>query len=194
MSSPQLHPTDVLVEEHDVISSVLTALESELDRLAAGVPIDNHFWKGAVDFFAVYADRCHHGREEDLLFPALTAAGLPRANGPVACLLDEHEQGRCRVRSMREAINQSDRTQLLEHGRAYAALLRDHIEKENNVLFVIARRMLSQEVADGMLREFRAHDQGELGRETRARYVELARELCSRSGAPFHGTAGARHT
>jgi hemerythrin-like domain-containing protein len=182
-----VHCTDILVAEHEVIGSVLGAVESELDRVAIGAAIDNHFWKGALDFFATFADRCHHGKEEDLLFPALGAAGLPIDGGPVPCLLAEHEQGRCQIKAMRAAVDSSDRGGLEAAGREYCAMLREHIDKENNVLFALARKLISPEASARVLEGFQRHEHDDLKEGTHQRYLALAKELCQRTGASFHG-------
>jgi hemerythrin-like domain-containing protein len=96
-----------------------------------------------IEFFIVFVDKCHHGKEEELLFPALEAIGVQRDGGPIGVMLAEHQQGREYVQKMNEAFsqyNEGDRaaaTKLAKNARAYIALLRQHIDKENNVLFPI---------------------------------------------------------
>ena len=112
-----------------------------------------------LEFFRLFADRCHHGKEEDLLFPLLQAKGMPRDGGPIGVMLAEHDQGRSLVKQMAEA-SEAYKTKVsgaggrwAEAARGYCALLRGHIDKENDVLFVMAERLLSPgeqgELAEG---------------------------------------------
>ena len=106
--------------------------------------------KDAVAFFRDFADRCHHGKEEAHLFPALEAKGFPRQGGPTGVMLHEHEQGRAHVRGMAEDIDAAAAgdaaalRQFIEHAEGYISLLREHIYKEDHVLFQLADRTLSE--------------------------------------------------
>lgn len=175
----EIHPTDVLRVEHDVIGSMLGALQSETERVAVGAPIDAHFWKGALEFFSTFADRCHHGKEEDLLFPALIAAGVSSESGAVACMLEDHEQSRCLIQAMRGAVDDNDKRALAAAGREYARVLRRNVQRENDEVFALAQQVMSRTTSAAMLEAFHSVQYN--------RYIELARELCGRAGVPFHG-------
>lgn len=186
-SLPDTHPTDLLVAEHELICCVLTAVEAEADRLDAGAPLAPPFWEGAFDFLAGFADRCHHNKEEALLFPALIAAGLPLENGPVACLLDEHEDGRRLVRAMREALGADDRRALQASARGFVRLLRQHIDKENQVLFQMAKRLVKADAEAQLRAGFERAEAADRDSGTIERYLSLGRWLCATSGTPFRG-------
>ena len=98
-----------------------------------------------------YADGFHHEKEEKILFPALADKGFSPSQGPVAVMLSEHIQGRNYVKEMAGYITlykKNDR-QALENVfinmAGYVDLLRNHIAKENNILFRMADRVLSEE-------------------------------------------------
>jgi hemerythrin-like domain-containing protein len=101
-------------------------------------------------------DKCHYGKEEGLLFPALVAAGVPR-DGPIAVMLQEHEMGRKVIRVLSTvferylAEGKSASKDIIHNSQSYITLLRDHIEKENNVLFVMADRRLSEKNQEELL-------------------------------------------
>ena len=59
-----------------------------------------------LEFFTVFVDKCHHGKEEELLFPALEQIGVERDKGPIGVMLKEHQQGREYVQKMKAAISQ----------------------------------------------------------------------------------------
>lgn len=134
-------PTATLRHEHEVILRALGLLERQGRSLETGQPVDRDALGWLVDFFKTFADRCHHGKEEQHLFPALERRGIPRAGGPVGVMLHEHEQGRALLRAM--AAGEDRRA--AQAIRGYAALLRAHIDKENGVLFPLAEQVLGEQ-------------------------------------------------
>ena len=95
-----MKPTDQLKDEHKGISLMLQILGKVCEQIEAGIQISTEHLEKIVDFFKVFVDTCHHGKEEDLLFPAMEEAGIPREGGPIGVLLSEHEQGRGYVSAM----------------------------------------------------------------------------------------------
>jgi hemerythrin-like domain-containing protein len=104
-----------------------------------------------VEFFRGFADQCHHCKEEDRLFPQLEKQGVPRDGGPIGCMLYEHKLGRAHIKALDEAVNALDAAdgnddnatqQIHAQGEAYIDLLRNHIAKEDMVLFVMADEMV----------------------------------------------------
>lgn len=176
-----MQPTEVLVEEHRVIERVLTALETAADRLAAGEAVPPEFFLRAADFIRGFADGCHHHKEEDVLFPALTAAGIPAEGGPVGVMLFEHEEGRRFTAAMRagaERLKSGDagaRDEIVRSARGYVDLLRGHIMKENHVLFPMADQMIRGGAATKMAESFEEIERQEQGDHDR--YIALAADL-----------------
>ncbi|MHC4958231.1 MAG: hemerythrin domain-containing protein [Planctomycetota bacterium] len=132
-------PISELMDEHRIIEKVLTALEAAADR---DMPLD--FYERAADFIANFADGCHHAKEEDRLFPVLEQRGIPRQEGPIGVMCDEHEIGRALVKRMRDAVAAGDAASARAASVDYAALLRAHIMKEDQILFPMGRGQLSQ--------------------------------------------------
>ncbi len=154
--------TKVLRDEHETILRMLEAAEEVARRLDRGERVAPGILDGLLEFFQLFADRCHHGKEEDVLFPRLEAKGLPRAGGPIGVMLSEHEQGRALIRQMvasakayADGVAQAGPA-WAQSAQSYAALLGEHIMKENNVLFPMAERLLSdaeqQELANAFER------------------------------------------
>jgi hemerythrin-like domain-containing protein len=135
--------TGMLREEHQLIVKVLDVLEQVVEKGQSG-EWDVDAMEECVAFFRLFADLCHHGKEEDLLFPELEARGMPREQGPIAVMLFEHRQGRALVAQMAGALEgaREGATEPLARfenaARAYIQLLRGHIHKEDNVLFNMA--------------------------------------------------------
>jgi hemerythrin-like domain-containing protein len=149
--------TTALVHEHNLIKRMLTLLERNAPRTAEGSYSDYRFYLDGVDFIRNYADRFHHAKEEDVLFAALVANGMPREHSPVAAMLMEHEQGRAFVRAMEEAASaalagKSGQDRLIAaNALAYAALLREHIAKEDEILYPLSERIIPTEARDAIL-------------------------------------------
>jgi hemerythrin-like domain-containing protein len=93
-----------LKEEHRVIEKVLNALDAFTLKLERGEEVNAEVLEKSVDFIRNFADKCHHGKEEDRLFTLMTQQGFPKDNGPIAVMLQEHDLGRSFVKAMDNAI------------------------------------------------------------------------------------------
>jgi hemerythrin-like domain-containing protein len=168
----------VLMEEHRVIERVLDAVERMLDART----VDAAFLDRALDFFRNFADGCHHAKEETALFPALERAGIPRLGGPVGVMLDEHVEGRRLLGIVAEnlALAEADiraADRVRGAARAYVDLLRQHIQKEDNVLFAIADQALDPTVQREVLDAFDALESREGEEDKHERCLNLAHDL-----------------
>lgn len=129
--------TAELRHEHEVILRALAVVERAGERLAAGAPLDEGALGELVALVRTFADTCHHGKEEAELFPVLLAKGVGSVLTP---FLEEHEEGRAYVRTLAGPAPAADRAAA---ARRYVALLRDHIERENAVLFPMVDEVLT---------------------------------------------------
>lgn len=170
--------TQILVEEHRLILRMIALLEQNSAAMEAGSFRDWQFFLDAVDFIRNYADRFHHAKEEDVLFKALIANGMPEQNSPVAAMLMAHDQGRAHVRAIEAAAGLALAGEpgqipvIAEHARGYAALLRDHIDKEDQILYPLAERVLPAAARPAMLAAYaRAEAAG--GDDLTTRYAAL---------------------
>jgi len=138
---------DRLVTEHDLIERGLAVLEKAVGRIESGGAPPSEFAAWAPDFFAQFADHRHHAKEEDLFFPVLKERGIPEEGGPIGVMLHEHVLGRDCVQRMREAAaaDSLDAASFAAAARQFIPLLRQHIFKENNVLFKMAEQVLTEE-------------------------------------------------
>lgn len=175
--------TEILMSEHRGIERMLAALERDVPKLEAGdasvVPV---FVQG-VDFLRGFADRCHHHKEEQHLFPALKAKGVPVEGGPIAVMLQEHDQGRAYIRAMGAAIaryqagEQAALKDLAAAASGYVQLLRAHIWKEDNVLFQIADQALGAEEQQSLAETFDRVEVEVMGVGTHERYHKMLDSL-----------------
>lgn len=172
--------TAVLSAEHRVIERVLAVLEG-LTRTPVEGSLER--WRKALDFIRNFADECHHLKEEKILFPALEEHGIPRDGGPVGMMLTEHEEGRGYVRGMMaalalaEAKNEAAKGALVDNARAYLRLLKEHIQKEDEILFRIADEAIPLAEQRELLRTFEEHEAKEMGAGVHEKYLTIAEEL-----------------
>ena len=173
-------PTDVLREEHRVILRALEVLDSAADRLVRAEGLPDGWWERLIGWLRAFADLNHHAREERSLFPALVKAGVPSEGGPVGVMLAEHVEGRALIQAM-----QAEGTpRRVEAARAYVRLLRDHIDKENGVLFPLAEAVLEERAQQALLHDFETVE-AEQGRDASIEHAEAAVErLGSALGGP----------
>jgi len=180
-----MRPTDILTSEHRVIEQVLDCL----DKIASqgGDRFDVQSARQAVDFLRHFADQCHHGKEEDHLFPLLETRGLPHYSGPTAVMRQEHEQGRRHLAAMAAVIERAgtgidERETFKAHANAYTRLLRDHIRKEEDCLFTMTANLLDEEDCHALLRAFQDFEHHDMGESTHQMYIDLAHQLADRHG------------
>jgi hemerythrin-like domain-containing protein len=178
-----MQATDILSSEHRVIERVITALETGARRLQTGQPIRPEFFLDAAQFIKGFADGCHHRKEEGVLFKAMADNGMPAQGGPVGVMLSEHEQGRVYTRGMREnaekllAGDATAKQGVIENALGYAGLLRQHIMKEDNILFPMADRVIPADQHDAVLQGFERVEHEETGEGVHEKYLALAESL-----------------
>ncbi len=140
--------TNVLRDEHRLILKVAHALERHLTATDGGTPTNYDLIDKSIAFFRLFADACHHGKEEDLLFPAMVDNGMPGDEGPIAMMLYEHGLGRAFVGRMAAAApdaregDSAAHAELRDAANGYIELIVAHIGKEDGILFNIADGMI----------------------------------------------------
>jgi hemerythrin-like domain-containing protein len=177
--------TRTLKHEHDVIRKALEVLDAFAARVAAGGAPPGGDVAGLLEFFTVFADGCHHVKEERILFPALEAAGLRRGEGPVGVLLDQHREGRRLVGILVRQLpglgtDAAARRRFADAARAYAAMLEEHIAVENDVLFPDADGLLTEERDREIAAAFDRHEEEEMGAGVHQRFHRMLDELARR--------------
>ena len=172
-----MNPIEKLMAEHQIILRGIDLLESGASRLEKGENIAPDYFRKAIDFIRNYADKYHHAKEEDILFVRLGQVGFSPQMGPVAVMLYEHDQGRGFVSGMENAINRyeagdaSAAKDIVRNANEYAALLRQHIHKEDMVLYPMAQNALGEAGINQMQPEFDKVESEKAGVE--AKYLEI---------------------
>jgi hemerythrin-like domain-containing protein len=141
---------DQLRQEHQTLRTALAVLAAMCDRDARGQEVPLEHFEQALDLLADYVDVGHHGREEELLFPALAQTDAARPGGPVGPLTAEHKLARQYIKTMRKLLRRvarrqrGARKQFAEHVTLYSNLMEKHIRTEEEVLFPMIERLLSE--------------------------------------------------
>jgi hemerythrin-like domain-containing protein len=181
--------TEILMEEHQVILRVIAALERGADRLDRGEAVKPEFFTDAARFIKGFADGCHHKKEEGVLFRAMQTHGIPVNGGPIGVMLAEHEQGRIYTREMAEAAERlargdaSARADVVANARGYVELLRQHIGKEDGILFPMADQVIPPVEQASVLDGFEHVEHEETGAGVHEKYLALAESLARTIGA-----------
>ena len=174
-------PTEVLREEHELVLMVVAAMEREVASIERDDRVNADRVANMVDFTRNFTDGCHHAKEERILFPLLEQRDAA-AGGPVSVMLSEHDAGRQAVAAITGALPKVEadaaaRTVVAENLGLYAQLLRLHINKENNVLFPLADRLLDDLDKRRVADEFERVEEEETGAGVHERYHAMARAL-----------------
>lgn len=161
--------TEQLKKEHQAIKVMLEILEAICTRLEANQRVDPQHLEQILDFIRTFCDSCHHYKEENLLFPVLEAAGIPREDGPIGMMLMEHDQGREYVSNLNRAIadykagDPQAAEEIGENARGYVNLLNEHIDKEDNILYMMADMHLTEEQQRDLLGGFEKIEAEKIG-------------------------------
>jgi hemerythrin-like domain-containing protein len=126
---------------------------------------DPVFAETALDFFRSYADRCHHGKEEDILFRELLKKSLSEKHKKIMNeLIEEHATARKTVARLAETRDKYAQG-TSDAGKEFTLILNElirlyppHIEKEDKHFFFPVMKYFSQQELDDMLQEFKEFD------------------------------------
>lgn len=176
-----MKPTEDLMREHSTIKIMLGIMKNIADNIAEKKGADAGDLEKILDFLKNYADKCHHGKEEEALFPAMVNAGMPRESGPIAVMYADHILGRKYISHIENALNdyrngKSDKPieiALLN----YIDLLRGHILKEDSILFPMAERILPEMAQDQLAKRFVIIEELVIGHGIHEQYNQLLENL-----------------
>ena len=178
-----MKPTEELMHEHQVILHVLKTAAVEAHRIRSEAAIRTALIEMMLDFFHTFTDKCHHAKEEKNLFPMLAKRGMAHDTGPVAVMLAEHTEGRrilSNIAGLLPAAKQDDGDAIAgiaENLATYVNLLENHIAKEDNVLFPMAERLLSETDAAELKKAFALVEEIETGEGMHEKYHQLAHQI-----------------
>jgi hemerythrin-like domain-containing protein len=156
-----MKPIGPLMHEHRIIERMIRVMKLEMDETNRNGGLDTVFIDNAVDFIRIYADRCHHGKEEGILFRDLASKPIsPELRRIMDELFEEHRHARSVVGQLVEAREQYAAGRLAAATDA-AACIKElvefypiHILKEDKQFFFPCMEYFSRQEQDSMLQEF----------------------------------------
>ncbi|XPS86566.1 hemerythrin family protein, putative oxygen carrier protein [Desulfosarcina variabilis str. Montpellier] len=173
-----------LLTEHEAVRTTLRIIETIGQDIERTGKISNpDHVEQLLEFFTTFVDRCHHGKEEELLFPALEKVGISREGGPVGVMLEEHQRGRNLVSKMKNEFARyrngdgGATEKFKRHADDYIALLDFYIDKENKVLFPLAINHLPESDLSEMKHGFDQIESEKIGVGTHERFHQMLSEL-----------------
>lgn len=177
--------TEDLMHEHRAIERVIGLLLNAAAKIELGtqVPVDS--LEKAHGFIRDFADKCHHAKEEGVLFTAMARAGVPSQGGPIGVMLMEHEQGRGYARGIKAALpgystgSPEAAASLVGAIRGYGNLLLAHIQKEDNILYPLSDRVLNAAEQTQLSADFKRVEREVTGPGEHEKHLALIDELAA---------------
>lgn len=164
--NPVQNPIQDLKKEHAGIQIMLRIMEKISSKLKKGEEIPQDHLNRIHEFLKTFADRCHHGKEEGILFPELNKnpQNLPLINQ----LLGEHKTGRDYIRGIGDSIDKNtpgsaDAIHIAVNMEGYIALLTRHINTENIQLFPIADQQIPDQLKNELVERFEQLEKDVIG-------------------------------
>ena len=176
--------SDLLLNDHQTTEKVFDAVERALAGPGAPPP---GLLRDAAQYFQEYVDGCHNKKEENHLFPLIEQRGIPQHGGPLAVMLAEHEQNRSLLPRLVNLVDEyiGGNTGALGELRnvfaEYVTLMKNHFWKENDILYPMARRVMSGADGDAVVAGIIATE-ASVGPDTRAKYYALADRIITGGG------------
>ena len=171
-----------LMMEHRLIERMLSVIKDMLSEIKAKQKVDPVLVDSVIDFIKFYADRTHHGKEEDILFRELDKKKLSAEDRKIMNeLIDEHVFGRNITNALADAnkrYRNGEKTVLEEITEKFHALVEfypKHIDKEDNYFFPASRNYFTDEEDRKMLEEFWEFDRKLIHDKYEAMIVKLER-------------------
>jgi hemerythrin-like domain-containing protein len=175
-------PFHILKHEHRIIERGLRAMDGICLRLEWGETLPPEILVQLVDFTRNFIDVYHHGKEETYLFPALEREGIEREDGPLGVIEREHEIENhltSRLILAIEAYSEGDtwaRRHFVDAARSYINHLVGHMQKEESIIFRIARELIDESDLETLMNYFN-NPGAELNEVDLDKYDRMAREL-----------------
>ena len=149
--------THELMNEHQLILKYLDLMERYIEYSQTNK--DEYLLlekaQDFISFIQKFADTYHHAKEEDILFKYLQAPGVLSHCNPLPIMLSEHEQGRMYVQNMKDAVADANMETLCKNAYGYCQNLRQHIFKEDNVLYPMAEEGISDDDKIALKNEYK---------------------------------------
>ena len=176
----QKKPVQDLKDEHSGIIAMLGVMEKVATRLKNRQEVKKEHLEKIVEFLSNFADKCHHGKEERILFPEVVknVSNLYLVNE----LLGEHKSGRDFIHGIAESVKyydtgNSDAYHISTNMEGYIYLLTEHIKKESKLLFPIVDKQIPDKVQFEMEEQFEKLERDVIGEGKHEEYHGWLKDL-----------------
>lgn len=169
--------TQELRNEHENISELLRLTSKLISVNYLDSESKLKIYDGIRSFLKEYADALHHGKEENILFKELEKRGVPVEGGPIGVMLHEHTLGRGLIGRMGSAIEKKNTEEFEKAATEYINLLSNHINKENNILFMMADRVISEKEQDEIHERFISRENEVMSSDKKEGYLSFLKSL-----------------
>lgn len=175
---------DLLVEEHKNIKRVLKVIRKMALLLYKSEDIEIDDFKKIIDFIKNYADKHHHGKEEDILFDEMEKQldGFV-AEGPLTAMFSEHDLARLFVSKIEENLkgakegNDKAILNVISNSIAYADLLNRHIEKEDDTIYIYGENNLDKKSLEDVEKRIFEVEKNAKEKNIQNKYIKLIENL-----------------
>lgn len=181
-----LEAIEHLEHEHRAMERIVRVIGVLADELTENRDIDDDILGDLCGFLRVYEHQCHHSKEESYLFPLLEEHGVPEEGCPIGSLRHEHQRAQVLIQKLANASAQyttnihAGHAPLLAVLRELAGFYPAHIWKEEYLLFPLARKVLSEQDDQRLLKEFSSVE-ADIFSRVHESYEQLATELEDRA-------------
>ena len=151
--------TTVLRSEHEAILRMVEAVEVLARRIQHGRPVAPAAMAAATEWLSTVAHRIHRDKEEEILFPALSGKGLHEGPGCIGAMLASHEDGREAFKRMLVSMAEGDQESWARAVWVYAETMRQHIRREDDVVFSLADSLFGEQEQMALAQGFAAIDE-----------------------------------
>lgn len=180
-----MYSVDIMVMEHDNILRLIHVVKKVCCQLIEGAKVDDEDFRKMIEFIRKYADKHHHGKEEEILFAEMTNhLGDMGTKLIQHGMLVEHDLGRRFIMDLETALNQykenpnvNDKLEIVANAVGYANLLIRHIEKENQVIYPFAQRSLDSSILESVDERVKVFEEDATAQKVQDMYLEILKEL-----------------
>lgn len=168
-----------LFEEHDHIVNVADAIRQAGNMIGSRDEEYAKLSKDCIRFFRLYADRYHHHKEEEILFPEMCKKSEMLEDGVIHEMLENHSDFRDMLSDIEKKIDAGELTAAHAKMMDYTGALLDHIAAENDEVFQMAETLLDDRELENMNFRFDDCDR-DLGDKEKREFEEWAAALRAR--------------
>jgi len=175
-------PTEILEEEHHIIQAMVGVMAALGEDLEKGKDIEPGILRDVIEFMQVFGDKCHHGKEENHLFPLLEKKGVPVNGCPLGILVHDHQSARKLVTDLASAGDAYEkeaewaREVLRASLNGLVNLYPGHIWKEDYLLFPMTDKILTSEEQHNLLEKFELVEMT-IGKDVHQRFEQMVEKL-----------------